>query len=66
MNGPPPSGRSVDLCLLAFGIALLLLASPIRQLWAVEGLPWPVPFLVWLAVIGLGAWAGRTRKGHET
>ena len=66
MNGSPPSGRSVDLCLLAFGVALLLLATPLRQLWAVEGRPWFTPFLVWLAIIALGAWAGRTRKGHET
>ncbi len=66
MSPAPPSGRSVDLCLFAFGVALLILATPLRQIWAAPGLPWPVPFLVWLAVILLGAWAGRSRKGHET
>lgn len=45
--------------LLAFGVATLLFASPLRRLWVDEGLGWTTPFLVWGGVVALTAWASR-------
>lgn len=53
-----PSGPSPARVLVAFGVALAVLASPARLLWAHPTLPWFSPFVAWGAVILLGAWAG--------
>jgi hypothetical protein len=43
---------------LAFGLAVLVLASPLRLAWALPALGWTFPFFLWLGVIGLGAALG--------
>ncbi len=63
----PPSGdRSRGLSLLVFGIAVLGFATPLRLLWAHEGRPWYLPFVLWLVVTLLALWAARASKAHET
>jgi hypothetical protein len=44
---------------LAAGFLLLGFATPARLLWAQSGLGWWAPFLIWAAVIGALAVAGR-------
>ena len=63
---PPNGDRSRDLSLLVFGIAVLVFATPLRLLWAQEGRPWYVPFVLWLVVSLLAVWAARASKAHET
>jgi hypothetical protein len=53
--------RARELSLLAFGVAVLLLASPLRLLWARDGTHWAIPFGLWLAVVVLGALAAHWR-----
>lgn len=53
-----PVGPSPVRGLVAFGVALALLATPARLLWSHPALPWLAPFVAWGAVIALGAWAG--------
>ena len=54
--------RARELSLLAFGIAVLLVASPLRLLWARDGTHWLVPFGLWLGVVLLGALAAHRRE----
>ncbi|MBS2025586.1 MAG: hypothetical protein JST92_24575 [Deltaproteobacteria bacterium] len=51
--------RTKDLAVLALGCALVVLASPLRLLWMRDDSPWLLPFLVWGALIALGAFALR-------
>ncbi len=44
---------------LAFGVAVILLVSPVRLWWAQVEHGWLAPFGVWLAIIGMGAWQAR-------
>ncbi|HTE53905.1 MAG TPA: hypothetical protein VK698_23780 [Kofleriaceae bacterium] len=55
------SSRSRALAWLGFGAAVLVLASPLKLLWARPVMGWMAPFLIWLALILLGAWLGRSR-----
>jgi uncharacterized membrane protein len=61
--------RARELSLLAFGVAVLLLASPLRLLWARDGTHWVVPFGLWLGVVLLGAlsahWRDKRREDHR-
>jgi hypothetical protein len=59
----PSESRSRELSLLAFSIAMLLLASPLRLLWARDGTHWLVPFVLWFAVVALAALAAFRRDG---
>jgi hypothetical protein len=47
---------------LAFGVAALVLASPLRLAWARAELGWTFPFFLWLALIGLGVALGRDHE----
>jgi len=53
------SARSKAVAWLGFGAALLILVSPLKLWWARPSLGWITPFLIWLAIIVLGAWRGR-------
>jgi hypothetical protein len=53
------------LSLLVFGIAALILATPLRLIWSDTGRPWYLPFAVWLAINLLVLWAARTSRSHE-
>jgi hypothetical protein len=57
MASPPDKSRAAEPALWAFGVALALFAGPGRALWAEPSRGWLAPFVVWLVVIGLGAWA---------
>jgi len=57
MAPPPDKSRAAEPALWAFAVSLVLLAGPARTLWAAPDRGWAAPFLVWLAVIVLGAWA---------
>lgn len=54
---PPDKSRAAEPALWAFGVSLVLLVGPVRSLWATPDRGWLAPFLLWLGVICLGAWA---------
>jgi|RhiMethySRZTD1v2_1073278.scaffolds.fasta_scaffold12863_8 hypothetical protein len=45
--------------LLATAFALLIVASPLRVLWAQPSRGWLTPFVLWGALALLGYWATR-------
>jgi len=47
--------------LLAFAVGALLLASPLRAVWASLGGAW-MPYAVWVGLIGLAAWSSRKER----
>jgi hypothetical protein len=57
MAPPPDKSRAAEPALWAFGVSLVLLVGPVRSLWATPERGWLAPFLLWLGVICLGAWA---------
>ncbi|MCA9614216.1 MAG: hypothetical protein H6721_21425 [Sandaracinus sp.] len=57
MRDVSPRGASA----LALALGALIFASPLRAVWAREGAPWWVPFLLWAALLVLAAWVA-TRK----
>lgn len=58
----PTSGRGRDASWLFVGAATLLLASPLRHLWAADNRPWYLPFVLWLAIIALARLLERGRS----
>jgi hypothetical protein len=56
MAPPPDKSRAAEPALWAFALTLVLLIGPARVLWAEPARGWLAPFLLWLAIIGLGAW----------
>jgi len=54
------SRRPGESVVLIVALALVLFATPVVFAWAHEGSPWYLVYLLWLFVIGLGAW--RTMK----
>jgi len=42
--------------------AVFLLASPFFRWWAVPGVAWYFPYLVWAALIALTFWLNRPRR----
>ena len=52
---PARRGR---LAWLAFGVAVLVIASPLRLAWARSVMGWTFPFILWLGVIALGVALG--------
>jgi len=57
MAPPPDKSRAAEPALWAFAVSLVLLAGPVRALWATPERGWAAPFLVWVVVIAIGAWA---------
>jgi len=49
----PPS--PVEASAAALGLGVIVLASPLRELWAQPSLGPAAPFLVWIAVVVAGA-----------
>jgi hypothetical protein len=54
--------RSGARSLLAITFALLLTASPLRIMWAHPSRGWLAPFVVWGAMVVLGAWVTRPEE----
>jgi len=57
--------RYLDAVVAVFLLAAMLFVSPAVYLWARDTTPWLVPYLLWLLVIALAAWAWRQRSRHE-
>jgi len=57
MASPPDKSRAAEPALWAFAVAVVVIAGPARSLWANPERGWLAPFVVWVAVILLGAWA---------
>ncbi len=64
MLNPGPNTRQIEKILLVTVVVLFLLASPFVAWWAAEDRVWYMPYLIWLAIIGLAAWLTRRRR-HE-
>ncbi len=65
MARPNQPGRAVERALLVLALTLGLFASPVIYVWARDGSPWYLVYLLWLAVIMLGGWVGRGSRGHD-
>lgn len=65
MRFPSDGGRQLDSVVLLFLLALFLLASPLRELWAGPRSPWFTPYLLWAAIIALICWLNRRRGHHD-
>ncbi len=61
----PPEIRAREYSLLVFSLALLVLVSPLRILWARDDSHWLLPFGIWFVVILLGAILGRGGAGRK-
>jgi hypothetical protein len=64
--GAPSSGHhdprsDRDVSWLLCGVAVLVLASPVRHLWADGRAPWYLPFALWLSLIVLARLLARGR-----
>jgi hypothetical protein len=60
MASPRDRGPSAaESSLVALGLGLMLLVSPLRLVWAQVDVTWMMPFLVWIALIVAAALAGR-------
>lgn len=55
-------GRRRDAALLLLMFAVFLLASPFFRWWAVPGIAWYFPYLVWGALIAFTFWLNRSRR----
>lgn len=53
MRKPTAGDPEPDRVLLPLLLAVLLLLSPARHLWARQGSPWWLLFVLWAALIGL-------------
>lgn len=62
---PNPIHHSRDLAVLLGLLIILLFASPLADWWARAGLAWYAPYLIWAAVIILGAALARRRRPDE-
>jgi hypothetical protein len=51
MRTPEPR----DVGMVAFAVALLVVATPLRMLWMSDAADWWLPFAVWGAIVALGA-----------
>ena len=56
--------RYLDAVIAAFLFAALVLVTPVLYLWSAPGAPWYAPYVLWLLVIVLSAWAWHQR-GHR-
>lgn len=49
------TGGHIDRVILLFLFAILLLASPLKAVWAADDSPWYLPYLLWGVLIILAA-----------
>src|SRR5262249_54956023 len=57
MAPPPDKSRAAPPPLWGLAASPVLLVGPARALWATADRGWLAPFILWLGVICLGAWA---------
>lgn len=65
MIGPTENGSQFDRVILLALFTVLLFASPLSRWWSAIGAPWYLPYLLWLAVILLGAWLQHRNARHD-
>ncbi|UQA57682.1 hypothetical protein [Polyangium aurulentum] len=63
MEAPRPRPSSAEISLVLLGTSLLVLASPLRVVWAQRS--WLAPFAVWLLLVLLAAAAARSAPEDE-
>jgi drug/metabolite transporter (DMT)-like permease len=56
MQEPPPPDRQIDRTIALGLMILLLFSAPIMIWWTSPGMPWYLPYLIWLGVICAIAW----------
>lgn len=59
---PTASSRNTDKSLVTAFILMLVFATPFTSLWSRGGFPWYAPYLLWLGVVILLAFAQRKRR----
>lgn len=57
MRPMSPRGASV----VATAAGVLFVASPLRAVWGRPGVPWWVPFALWLGLVGLALFVATRR-----
>lgn len=65
MRTSESSGRHLDRVVLLGLLMLFLFVPPSMAWWATARHPWYLPYLIWLGVIGLGAWLQWWRERHD-
>jgi hypothetical protein len=63
MAGKERRIRYLDAVVAVF--ATLLFVSPVLYLWTAPDTRWYLPYLLWLLVIVLAAWAWQQRSRHD-
>ncbi|MBU0501519.1 MAG: hypothetical protein KJ558_00375 [Gammaproteobacteria bacterium] len=58
-----PDDQSLDMSVLLTLLMIFIFASPFTRWWSGAGLPWFLPYLLWLLPILLGAWTSRKGGG---
>ncbi len=61
----PNVNRHKDISILLGLLVLLLFASPLTDWLGTRGLPWYLPYLMWLSVVLLAALAFRRKPEDE-
>ncbi len=64
MTSKPEPGKPLTSLVLVFLFGLMMYATPFLTWWAVEDSPWYLPYLIWLIIIALVAFA-QVRRGHH-
>ena len=59
------NGKSLNLVLVTFIVAVFVFASPFYLLWMAPKTPWYVPYLIWLGVIVMTGIVQYWRGRHE-
>lgn len=64
---PParPAAMYIDRLVLLFIAGAFLLSPAIIEWWSEGGTAWYRPYLIWLALIGLSFWVGRSRDLND-
>ena len=62
---PERNNTSRTTSLLVLALALALFASPFTASWAGFRPPWYVPYLLWLLLIGIGAFLSRSQTDDD-
>lgn len=61
-QGGDSDAPAAERSLVLLGVGVLVLASPLRLLWARADAPWYTLFAVWIALVGLAVVAARARS----
>ncbi len=64
MERPPEIDPPTDILTLLILFGVMLFTSPLVFWWAHQNSPWYVPYLLWLLLIGLGAWLFTRKNRH--